>query len=74
MSNEKINLNNTIEEVQYKLNILYVLSSVDILKLKTHNWFNDKTYSSFYNRNFMGLILLIFLSSFILAFKRRIEK
>ncbi|MHC3993686.1 hypothetical protein ACXWTF_02585 [Thiomicrolovo sp. ZZH C-3] len=57
-----------------ELGFAYTLSKVDVLKVKTNDWFKEKNTWYFVLWNLIGLVLLFMLGSFILAFKRRLEK
>jgi len=56
------------------LTSVYTLSKLDIFKIKTAGWFEETSFWNFFKANLIGLILLFLLGSFILAFKRRLEK
>lgn len=57
-----------------KLTSVYTLSKLDVIKIKTANWFEETSFWNFLKGNVIGLVLLFLLGSFILAFKRRLEK
>lgn len=58
----------------FELTSVYTLSKVDIIKMKTSGWFEETSTWNFFKGNIVGLILLFLFGSFVLAFKRRLEK
>ena len=52
----------------------YTISKIDIFRIKTRGWFEEKNFLSLLTNNFIGLILVFLFASFILAFKRRLDK
>lgn len=57
-----------------ELTSVYTFSKVDIMKIKTSGWFEETSTWNFFKGNTVGLILLFLFGSFVLAFKRRLEK
>jgi len=52
----------------------YTIAKIDIFRIKTRGWFEEKSFLALLVNNFIGLILVFLFASFILAFKRRLDK
>ncbi len=56
------------------LSSVYTLSKIDIFKVKTNRWFEETSFWNFFKSNVISVVLLFLFGSFILAFKRRLDK
>lgn len=52
----------------------YTISKIDIFRIKTNGWFEEKSFFALLINNFIGLFLVFLFGAFILAFKRRLDK
>ncbi|MFA5428649.1 MAG: hypothetical protein WC279_10645 [Sulfurimonas sp.] len=52
----------------------YTISKIDIFRIKTNGWFEEKSFLALFINNFIGVLLIFLFGSFILAFKRRLDK
>ena len=52
----------------------YTISKIDIFRIKTNGWFEEKSFLALFTNNFIGVLLIFLFGSFILAFKRRLDK
>lgn len=52
----------------------YTISKIDVFRIKTDGWFEENSFLALLINNFIGLVLIFLFGSFVLAFKRRLDK
>lgn len=57
-----------------KIDLIYSLSKLDILKIQSSKWFISTDFTSYVISSISSVILLFLVGAFILAFKRRLDK